>query len=102
MDEIRYLFDEKPLLVGIDFGRGDDSTAICIAQQCKAAGIRIVAMVDTFQQLTLETMAPFMDKLIREYSRPRGYSQSHWRKIFPASQARRPIRILSDGEGIQE
>lgn len=87
-----------PLIVGIDFARDrSDMTAICIAEQLKDHGIRVVAMAERVEAMTFETVLPFINRLHRGYARPKGYSQSHWRKIYRDSPRMRPIDIVYDG-----
>lgn len=90
--------NEAPLIVGMDFGSGKDYSAICIAEQLKDAGIRVVAIADKLQAVTMEAMKPFVDRMLRDMARPTGYSQSHWRKIYRQSPRMRvPKWAIGDG-----
>ena len=87
---------DEPIFVGVDFGGRSDSTAICIAQMAEDASIRILDVANNIQAITMEAMRPLMDRMLRKISRPKGYSQSHWRKIYRQSPRMRPVEIVYD------
>jgi hypothetical protein len=85
----------EPLFVGVDYG-SKDMTAICIAQQMKDASIKILQFAESFTAITNESVATMIYKILRKTARPKGYSQSHWRKIYRQSPRMQPYTITYD------
>jgi hypothetical protein len=69
------------LIMGYDLG-GPDWSAVAIVQRASEGFEHLrVIHAEVFEPMYDGVMRK-MRSLLRDYSRPRGYSQSHWRKLW--------------------
>lgn len=84
------------IFAGVDFAGAKDTTAICIAEQMKDASIRILAFAESVTAITNETVATMIHRIMCDLARPKGYSRSHWRKIYRQSPRMLPLTMFAD------
>lgn len=70
----------NPILAGVDLARGRDQSAIALVE-CIGDGNRIVRSVSFGPWDTRDIERAFAN-VYRDRFRPRGYSRSHWRKLW--------------------
>lgn len=70
----------EPIVIGIDPG-SQDWTALAVMQRATEGHWQIHAIAHQLEPM-LESLTRRMRRMIRDYSRPAGYSQSHWRKTW--------------------
>lgn len=90
------------LFAGVDLAHGKDMTAVCIAEQMKDASIRILAFAESFTAITQGAISALIHRTLRDLARPKGYSRSHWRKIYRQSPSMQPINIVLDSPTLGE
>lgn len=83
--------DEPALILGVDYG-SRDWTALTMFERARdgSGTLNLIAheVCDVIGDLNRQ-----MVRMIRDHSRPRGYSQSHWRKIW---KQRTAMEIVDD------
>jgi hypothetical protein len=86
------------MFVGVDYGLRD-LTAVTIALQSQEACRRLTVIASEVFDPMQRTLNSVMKRMMRDYWRPKGYSQSHWRKIYREKENRmfRDAVILGTG-----
>lgn len=83
------------LVIGYDYG-GRDWTAIAMFQQTLEASGKLHLVELAVREsigITYDIMLRKVNAMYRDRERPKGYSQSHWRKIWKQRSA---LRVTGD------
>lgn len=68
------------LVLSVDPGSKDWS-AVAVMQQMEEGHWRVQSIAEEFVPMQIGLMRR-ISRMVRDYSRPQGYSQSHWRKLW--------------------